>query len=153
VIRPALLALTLLAAGCTCEASHGRPPQPGFETEDISLCTSGTAAASVRTRNGGRLELQILDACRRVLRSCAPLDVFAANAVASVRISGSELLAEGCVLSAADGSYLRAVFVPRDASASDLEHWDTSIRGCSDAATTDAACPVDAGAIRDAARD
>jgi hypothetical protein len=145
----------LLLAGCSCEASTGRPPPGGFESPSIALCTAGTTAASVRTRSGGRLELEVLDACGRVLRSCAPPDVFAANAVASVRVAGSEILAEGCVLAASDATTLRARFrVRRDGAMEAMpEEWDARLIGCSDAEPPDASCPADGGADADTATD
>lgn len=127
--------VSLLAAACSCEGEVGRPARPGFADETIELCASGTAGVAVRTRRGGTFQIAIVDACGEVLASCTTPDVFAADAVATIRIAGEELIAEGCVLAAGEGTTVRARFLPADGGEEDVESYDARLVRCRDGGT------------------
>ncbi len=141
VVCGALVAMT----ACESGIGSGRG-DVGFEAGFIELCREGTDAVALRTETGGRLAIEVLDACGATLVRCEAPDLYAPHAVTSIRVSGTDLLVEGCAAPAEGGAGLRATFTAPDAGA-ETEVYEVALRGV---CLGSAACAADGGASSDA---
>lgn len=142
-----IVASLLACVGCSAEL--GDDVAPGFASASADVCDTRTSSVALTTANGGRLSLDVHDACGRSLGSCRGVDVYAAQARGSVRLAGGMVFLDDCIISVSPGATLIASFTRDDAS-TPSERYQLALTGTcrADGGVADAgtsACPRDAG--------
>jgi hypothetical protein len=138
LVAVGLLVSSLLVWSGACSSVDAGRSSYGFSARSIELCTPVTTSIPVRTREGGVLVLELVDACGEVRATCESTEVYGREVQATIRYADTRVGAGACLLSATGSTHLRAVFVDERNTAAE-ESYEISLRGsCLDAA---AACP------------